>query len=101
MDRGTAVIAVEALTKNFTVRVRAGRLRREAKTVTAVHDVSLHVTAGEMVGYIGPNGAGKSTTIKMLTGILQPTSGLVRVAGLVPLHPRERLDLVASVDRAP
>ena len=45
---------------------------------------------GELVGYIGPNGAGKSTTIKMLTGILVPTSGEVRVAGLVPYERRKR-----------
>jgi ABC-2 type transport system ATP-binding protein len=50
----------------------------------AVTGVSMSLDAGELVGYIGPNGAGKSTTIKMLTGILVPTSGEVRVAGVVP-----------------
>ena len=50
----------------------------------AVTGVTLSVETGELVGYIGPNGAGKSTTIKMLTGILVPTSGEVRVAGIVP-----------------
>jgi ABC-2 type transport system ATP-binding protein len=50
----------------------------------AVENVSFAVEPGEIVGYIGPNGAGKSTTIKMLTGILVPTSGTLRVAGLVP-----------------
>lgn len=50
----------------------------------AVSGVSMELEAGELVGYIGPNGAGKSTTIKMLTGILVPTSGEVEVAGLVP-----------------
>jgi ABC-2 type transport system ATP-binding protein len=55
----------------------------------AVERVSFSLREGELVGYLGPNGAGKSTTIKMLTGILVPTSGVVRVAGLVP-HERRR-----------
>ena len=50
----------------------------------AVDDVSFALEPGELVGYIGPNGAGKSTTIKMLTGILVPTAGMLRVAGIVP-----------------
>jgi ABC-2 type transport system ATP-binding protein len=50
----------------------------------AVDDVNFALAPGELVGYIGPNGAGKSTTIKMLTGILVPTSGTLRVAGIVP-----------------
>ncbi|MBV8949883.1 MAG: ATP-binding cassette domain-containing protein, partial [Actinobacteria bacterium] len=50
----------------------------------AVDDVNFTLEPGELVGYIGPNGAGKSTTIKMLTGILVPTSGTLRVAGIVP-----------------
>jgi ABC-2 type transport system ATP-binding protein len=55
----------------------------------AVRDVTFALEPGELVGYIGPNGAGKSTTIKMLTGILVPTSGDVRVAGLVPWKQRK------------
>ncbi|MEA2688862.1 MAG: viologen exporter family transport system ATP-binding protein [Candidatus Eremiobacteraeota bacterium] len=54
----------------------------------AVDDVSFSLDAGELVGYIGPNGAGKSTTIKMLTGILVPTAGTLRVAGIVPYQNR-------------
>jgi ABC-2 type transport system ATP-binding protein len=54
----------------------------------AVTGVTMSLDAGELVGYIGPNGAGKSTTIKMLTGILVPTSGEVRVAGIVPSEKR-------------
>jgi len=54
----------------------------------AVRDVSMELEAGELVGYIGPNGAGKSTTIKMLTGILVPTSGSIEVAGIVPYERR-------------
>jgi ABC-2 type transport system ATP-binding protein len=56
----------------------------------AVSDVTMSLEAGELVGYIGPNGAGKSTTIKMLTGILVPTSGRVEVAGIVPYDDRKR-----------
>ncbi|MDE2571258.1 MAG: ATP-binding cassette domain-containing protein [bacterium] len=58
-----------------------------AETV-AVSDVSMEIAAGELIGYLGPNGAGKSTTIKMLTGILVPTSGVVEVAGLIPWRRR-------------
>jgi ABC-2 type transport system ATP-binding protein len=63
---------------------------REYVERAAVEDVTMSLEAGELVGYIGPNGAGKSTTIKMLTGILVPTSGTVRVAGLVPYLERKR-----------
>jgi ABC-2 type transport system ATP-binding protein len=55
----------------------------------AVEGLSMSLEAGELVGYIGPNGAGKSTTIKMLTGILVPTSGTVRIAGIVPWERRK------------
>ena len=55
---------------------------------TAVDDISFQINEGELVGYIGENGAGKSTTIKMLTGILTPTSGDVSVNGLVPYKSR-------------
>ncbi|PYV16445.1 MAG: sugar ABC transporter ATP-binding protein [Acidobacteria bacterium] len=63
---------------------------REYVTVRAVDRVSFAIEAGEMVGYIGANGAGKSTTIKMLTGILMPTSGTVVAAGWVPYRDRRR-----------
>ncbi|MFC4767410.1 ABC transporter ATP-binding protein [Effusibacillus consociatus] len=56
---------------------------------TAVNNISFSIGKGELVGYIGPNGAGKSTSIKMLTGILVPTSGDIRVAGLVPFKQRK------------
>jgi len=63
---------------------------REVTVTRAVDGVSFDVAEGERVGYLGPNGAGKSTTIKMLTGILVPTSGEVEVAGIVPWRDRER-----------
>ena len=84
-------IEVRGLTRTFVVRRKAGRLRRRTETVHAVSDLSFSVQAGEMVGYIGPNGAGKSTTIKMLTGILTPTSGHLQVAGLEPQRHRTTL----------
>jgi ABC-2 type transport system ATP-binding protein len=85
------LIEVKDLERTFARRRRSGRLRRTTDTLTAVHDLTFAVEAGEMVGYIGPNGAGKSTTIKMLTGILVPTSGELRVAGLEPQRDRVAL----------
>ncbi|MFI0449849.1 ATP-binding cassette domain-containing protein [Actinomadura sp. 6N118] len=85
------MIEVAGVGKSFTVRRRSGRIRRSRTTVAAVDDVSFHVAAGEFVGYLGPNGAGKSTTIKMLTGILTPSSGSVRVCGLDPSRQRTTL----------
>jgi ABC-2 type transport system ATP-binding protein len=63
---------------------------RDYKTIAAVDRVSFSIERGEMVGYIGPNGAGKSTSIKMLTGILVPSSGEVRVNGYVPFRQRRQ-----------
>jgi len=63
----------------------------ETREVKAVQDVSFEVKPGEFVGYIGPNGAGKSTTVKILTGILHPTSGQALVNGLSPQRQRQRL----------
>ena len=85
------IIDVRDLNKSFSVYRKVGRVRRERSTVRAVHDVALSLQRGEMVGYVGPNGAGKSTTVKMLTGVLTPTSGTVRVVGLEPS--RERVEL--------
>ncbi|MFI8822303.1 ATP-binding cassette domain-containing protein [Streptomyces sp. NPDC053431] len=84
-------IELEALEKTFTIRKRTGVLRREKREVRAVDGISFTVGKGEMVGYIGPNGAGKSTTIKMLTGILTPSGGRLRVAGIDPSRERTRL----------
>ncbi|RZS91032.1 ABC-2 type transport system ATP-binding protein [Motilibacter rhizosphaerae] len=97
-----ALIEVRDLTKEFVrpkrVEGRFGTLRtlvtREVVRTSAVSGVSFDVDEGEVVGYLGPNGAGKSTTIKLLTGILTPTSGTVAVHGplgtVVPWRDRER-----------
>ncbi|MCM3296985.1 ABC transporter ATP-binding protein [Streptomyces pseudogriseolus] len=95
-ERGTggeveAFIALDGVEKVFDVRRRKGLLRRERHQVRAVDSLSFTVARGEMVGYIGPNGAGKSTTIKMLTGILTPSGGRLRVAGIDPSRERTRL----------
>jgi ABC-2 type transport system ATP-binding protein len=64
-------------------------VKREHIKKEAVKDISFSIGEGEMVGYIGPNGAGKSTTIKMLTGILVPSSGSVMVNGIIPYENRQ------------
>ncbi len=88
---GDGFITLDGVEKVFQVRRRAGLLRRERHEVRAVDGISFQVARGEMVGYIGPNGAGKSTTIKMLTGILTPSGGRLRVAGIDPSRERTRL----------
>ncbi|MEU9075059.1 ATP-binding cassette domain-containing protein [Kitasatospora sp. NPDC004745] len=86
-----ALIELEDVRRSFTVRARTGRFSRAKREVRAVDGLSFTVEAGECVGYIGPNGAGKSTTIKMLTGILVPSSGRLRVAGVDPARQRVAL----------
>ncbi len=85
------VIETSGLRKEFTVRRKAGRLRRERHVVSAVDGVDLSVAEGELLGYIGPNGAGKSTTLKMLTGVLTPSGGRVSVCELTPVPQRTAL----------
>lgn len=92
MEMNNALISVDNVTKTFRRQTRKegfwgavqGLFSRQYETITAVDDVSFEIGRGEVVGYIGPNGAGKSTTIKMLVGILVPTSGNILVGGLVP-----------------
>ena len=97
-------MAVRGLCKQFAVARREAGLRaavralfrREYTHVKAVTDLSVSLAAGERVGFLGPNGAGKTTTLKMLSGLLYPSSGELRVAGQVagcPLcvHSRRRL----------
>ena len=99
-------VVVEELTKVYPVKrkqpglggsVRA-LLRPEYSQAMAVNGISFDIEAGEAVGFVGPNGAGKSTTLKMLTGILYPSSGSARVLGMVPWAERARLAFsIASV----
>jgi len=77
------IVDVKDLTKRFS--------RGKAEEVTAVDRVGFAIEPGERVAFIGPNGAGKSTTLKMLTGLLYPSSGMARVAGFVPWAERKRL----------
>lgn len=92
------MISVKNISKVFYINKRQegmlGAIRsmfhREYIQKVAVQDISFSIAPGEMVGYIGPNGAGKSTTIKMLTGILVPSSGEIRVNGIVPYRERQK-----------
>jgi len=91
-------IRLRDVTKHYRVLKRreglSGSIRdlvsRDYKTVKAVDGISLSIEQGELVGFIGPNGAGKSTTIKMLSGVLEPTSGTIEVDGFVPYRQRRR-----------
>jgi len=87
MNRG---VEIRDLRKEF-VLARWQGLRRRLSQVTAVDGITLDVPAGQSVAFIGPNGAGKSTTIKILTGILHPSSGHVKVLGLTPWVERRKL----------
>lgn len=85
-------ICARDMSRTFQKRKKKlGPLRRRYQEVRAVSEVSFEIARGEMVGYLGPNGAGKSTTIKMMTGILVPTSGSISVAGLDPSRSRTTL----------
>src|ERR1700677_3374005 len=89
-----AVIEVNGLTKAFQTYKKQpgfagavkGLFHRHYEQTIAVGDVSFTIEPGELVGFLGPNGAGKTTTLKMLAGLLYPTSGSARVLGHVPWH---------------
>jgi ABC-2 type transport system ATP-binding protein len=89
---GMPIISAENLRKQYTVAAKEpgvlNTLRhffhRRYRTIDAVKGISFTIEPGEVVGFLGPNGAGKTTTLKMLTGLMHPTSGSVRVAGHVP-----------------
>ncbi|WP_029192878.1 ABC transporter ATP-binding protein [Paenibacillus harenae] len=97
------MIEVRNLTKTYMTHERGHTLREVAKNlirrpmkeVRAVNALSFTVEQGEMVAFLGPNGAGKSTTLKMLTGVLHPTSGEVRALGLIPW--KQRRDYVGRI----
>lgn len=92
------MIYAEHLKKEFKKVIKEPGLKGSVKAlfkpkkeiVTAVDDISFHVPKGEILGFIGPNGAGKSTVIKMLTGILTPTSGECRINGQIPQNNRQK-----------
>ncbi len=87
-----AIIEIENLSKSYRVYQKQegilaslkGLFHREYREVQAVRDVSLTVNEGEFVAFLGPNGAGKTTTLKLLSGVINPTSGSVRVMGHIP-----------------
>ncbi len=92
-------IQVQGLRKEFRLRTKQpglkasirGLLRPEYRTVEAVRSISFQIEPGEVLAFIGPNGAGKSTTIKLITGILYPDAGTIRVLGLDPHRSRKAL----------
>ena len=95
----STIIEVNDLAKTFRMRTRAAGLTNSLRSFVApvyrereaVKSVSFSLEAGEVLAFIGPNGAGKSTTIKMLTGILYPTTGNAHVLGLTPWRQRRKL----------
>jgi ABC-2 type transport system ATP-binding protein len=94
-----SAISVRNLCKTFTTKRKAAGMAAslralfhpDMQTVEAVQGISFEMEQGELLGFIGPNGAGKSTTIKILTGILYPTSGEASVLGFVPWRERQKL----------
>lgn len=92
------IIKMQNVVKEFRVLNRREGLKgsvkdlfsRNYKTIRAVDNISVSIAQGEIVGYLGPNGAGKSTTIKMMTGVLEPTSGQIWIGGNAPYQNRTR-----------
>ena len=92
------IIHVKNISKQFKISKREAGMKnaiksffkREYQTINALDDISFDIKTGEIVGYIGPNGAGKSTTIKIMCGILVPTSGECVVDGYVPWKDRKK-----------
>ncbi|HEU4321607.1 MAG TPA: ATP-binding cassette domain-containing protein [Roseiflexaceae bacterium] len=93
---GEPIIELQGVSKHYRVLERGpgvagflrGLVRPRWRSITALRAIDLRIDAGSIVGYIGPNGAGKSTTIKIVAGVLRPSSGLVRVAGRDPQQQR-------------
>lgn len=95
MKRQETIIEVRGLKKTFQKKVKLPGLKNffnpKIEEFKAVDDISFKVNKGERIAFVGPNGAGKSTTIKMLTGILHPTEGTIKVAGLDPIKDRKKV----------
>jgi ABC-2 type transport system ATP-binding protein len=93
-----SIIVAENLNKSYPVAIKNPGIRgtithffrRNYRLIKAVQDVSFTIEPGEIVGFLGPNGAGKTTTLKMLTGLIHPSSGLVKVGGFVPFRRQEK-----------
>lgn len=92
-----SIIVAEHLSKVYPVAIKQPGLKgtlnhffhRTYRNIEAVKDVSFQIQPGEVVGFLGPNGAGKTTTLKMLTGLIHPSSGRVEVAGYMPFQRQE------------
>ncbi|MBS9387481.1 ABC transporter ATP-binding protein [Dolichospermum flos-aquae] len=92
-----SIIIAENLNKSYPVAIKdpgiGGTIshffRRTYRNINAVQDVSFSIEPGEIVGFLGPNGAGKTTTLKMLTGLIHPSQGTVKVGGFVPFNRQE------------
>lgn len=92
-----SIIIAEKLCKSYPVAIKEPGIigtinhffRRKYRNINAVQDVTFTIEPGEVVGFLGPNGAGKTTTLKMLTGLIHPSSGQVQVAGLTPFSRQE------------
>lgn len=103
MKTAKNIIEVNHLCKTFKIHKRATGFKGALKDIfhptyerkKAVDNVSFSIHEGEMIGFIGPNGAGKSTTVKMLSGILYPDSGDIKVAGYIPY--KQRKEYVANI----
>ncbi len=85
----SSIIQIDALSRTFTVREKDPAAtgwfsKKKTREIKAVSELCFAIQPGEKVAFIGPNGAGKSTTLRMLSGLLRPTSGAARVCGLVP-----------------
>lgn len=97
------MIEVKNLTKIYRSSIKTGNFfqdffNRQYKTNTALEKISFNISSNELIGFIGPNGAGKTTTMKILTGILYPTSGAVKVLGYTPFEKKsEFLKQIAFV----
>ena len=94
-----AVIEVKGLSKTFKVKLKdkgfkgslKAMVKPKYKTVNAVRDISFTIDKGEIIAFIGPNGAGKSTTIKMMTSILFPDQGSIKILDFDPKKDRKKL----------
>ena len=94
-EKAFTIVEAKNLSKVFEKKTKLPGLKNFFKPMVeefkAVDDISFKVNKGERIAFVGPNGAGKSTTIKMLTGILHPTQGSIKIAGLDPIKQRKQV----------